>query len=838
MPAHLLPTPLSRSALAGAFLISTLGPLSAAVTDWEFQKGPGYFQFADDVQPTVEGGWFVYVAVCAAPGDAASATISGGGIAGTLPLAFEDGEWFIEEFYGSQAAMNAVFPSSSSYTLTLSGGTLGTVSQTFAVGAANYPAIPYLTGVDLSRAVNIEAVSPFTFHFNSPGPNGDFVYFEFEDKAGLGAFFDGPEVTTPATSATMAGNTLPEGGCFEANLGFDNEETIPADPAGFNTEGFVFHSRVTIFDVFTILDREPEEIVGAWQFGDGNANVSGVLVFQEDGTYFHAEDGDDQPGDPDGMERGTYTWDDISGILTATQNVDTNGGLGLSLPVGMFTAFIDGSTMTLADAEQTDILHRVASVTSPIEGGWRICDGGTNDTGVLVFLANGSYFHAEVDDPGGMERGTYSWDPGTEVLTATPAVDTNGTLGLSDPAGGTFDATVFGMKVLTLFEAVGSTSLYRVTNAAVKPEWRIVKGPLYLQTADNSPGTPIDWCAFSILQTLNPGDAGAVALSGGNLPADVALVEEDPGHWEFESIYPSEAALDAEFPSNSNYTLTISGGELGTITQELPFGAKAYPNVPFLTGTNLSEAGEINPVEPFPVTWNDPGPLTAANGITAIEIFEDLGGGDEGDQFYRDRCDGVWTTTTVPALTLPAGRNFLGFIEATNADPVFGDGGFGPPGVTSHNTSLDFPMTTLGGAGIAESAAEDAGLTGADALPDAEPFDDGISNLLKFAFNLDLGSAGGGALEGGTGTSGLPAFEFDQSVPDPVVKIEFVQRKGAGLVYTPKRSTTLGGGSFTPITGSVTVTPIDENFDRVVVEDPCDPDVVPKCFWTIDVGYE
>jgi hypothetical protein len=60
-------------------------------------------------------------------------------------------------------------------------------------------------------------------------------------------------------------------------------------------------------------------------------------------------------------------------------------------------------------------------------------------------------------------------------------------------------------------------------------------------------------------------------------------------------------------------------------------------------------------------------------------------------------------------------------------------------------------------------------------------------------------------------------------------------RKGVGLVYTSKRSTSLDPGSFAPMTGAVTVIDIDDEFERVVVEEPCHPGVTPQCFGTVEV---
>ena len=54
---------------------------------------------------------------------------------------------------------------------------------------------------------------------------------------------------------------------------------------------------------------------------------------------------------------------------------------------------------------------------------------------------------------------------------------------------------------------------------------------------------------------------------------------------------------------------------------------------------------------------------------------------------------------------------------------------------------------------------------------------------------------------------------------------------------TPKRSSTLDPASFVPMAGGVIVTDIDDEFERVVVQEPCDPAVVPKCFGYVEVAF-
>ena len=49
--------------------------------------------------------------------------------------------------------------------------------------------------------------------------------------------------------------------------------------------------------------------------------------------------------------------------------------------------------------------------------------------------------------------------------------------------------------------------------------------------------------------------------------------------------------------------------------------------------------------------------------------------------------------------------------------------------------------------------------------------------------------------------------------------IEFVRRRKAGLTYTAQFANSPGGASFQPAVNAPTVTPIDANWELVIVED-------------------
>lgn len=132
-----------------------------------------------------------------------------------------------------------------------------------------------------------------------------------------------------------------------------------------------------------------------------------------------------------------------------------------------------------------------------------------------------------------------------------------------------------------------------------------------------------------------------------------------------------------------------------------------------------------------------------------------------------------------------------------------------------------------------QSWASAHGLAGNSALPNASPAQDGLGNLLKFAFNLNPTRADLRVLESGTGTSGLPRFSIERSGSQQRFRVEFIRRKATELQYTPMITTDLR--SFETMTGSTTVTSIDNTWERVVIRQAVDPAITGKLFGRVAV---
>jgi uncharacterized repeat protein (TIGR03803 family) len=106
--------------------------------------------------------------------------------------------------------------------------------------------------------------------------------------------------------------------------------------------------------------------------------------------------------------------------------------------------------------------------------------------------------------------------------------------------------------------------------------------------------------------------------------------------------------------------------------------------------------------------------------------------------------------------------------------------------------------------------------------PSADPDEDGLVNLLEYAFNLNPLTSGNPILVSNTGLSGLPLITSTGSGTSLRLRLEYLRRKSAtnpGLTYTPQFSSTLTG-TWSAATGPETVQSIDSDWERVTEEEP------------------
>lgn len=192
---------------------------------------------------------------------------------------------------------------------------------------------------------------------------------------------------------------------------------------------------------------------------------------------------------------------------------------------------------------------------------------------------------------------------------------------------------------------------------------------------------------------------------------------------------------------------------------------------------------------------------------------------------YASANGTTWTQVrAVTFASLPANLMFGLCVTSVN-NSVLGTATFDNVQITGTPVATTMTFATWAAA---------HGLSGIGLDPLAVPAKDGIANLLKYAFNMNPGAPDARMLTPGSGTSGLPSYGRSGSGAATVFRVEFIRRVGSDLVYRPKKSTDLT--SWTPLTSTPTITPIDADWERVIHDEPFDGAFITKLFGTVEVA--
>lgn len=159
--------------------------------------------------------------------------------------------------------------------------------------------------------------------------------FDGNGSAGLNMFKPGPPELTRAFLSQSPVN--------------EDSSLIVAEPA----DDSVFENAIQFRKILS------EGLLGAWVSTSSEAEFL-MIAFFEDGTYFHGEIDRDDPELMSGMELGTYSRDEETGLLTVTQTFDNNGDAGLTdfTGIGAPDIFVhqSGDTLTATIDEDGDTL--------------------------------------------------------------------------------------------------------------------------------------------------------------------------------------------------------------------------------------------------------------------------------------------------------------------------------------------------------------------------------------------------------------------------------------------------------------------------------------------------
>jgi hypothetical protein len=188
------------------------------------------------------------------------------------------------------------------------------------------------------------------------------------------------DAATGAFTVTTLNDTNGDAGLSDTNGALSATLFVSGDSFSLTEGGPAVGTRVT-----AATSPLNETLTGAWLIGNAaQADGSFVAVFDNDGTYYHAQDGPSgEVGAYDGIETGTFVWDPVSFVLRAavavdpvtSTPVDTNGDWGLSDPFGdvRFQPSGDGLTAQAGDDSGLMTAYRiiapnavVPAITSPL----------------------------------------------------------------------------------------------------------------------------------------------------------------------------------------------------------------------------------------------------------------------------------------------------------------------------------------------------------------------------------------------------------------------------------------------------------------------------------------
>jgi iduronate 2-sulfatase len=117
------------------------------------------------------------------------------------------------------------------------------------------------------------------------------------------------------------------------------------------------------------------------------------------------------------------------------------------------------------------------------------------------------------------------------------------------------------------------------------------------------------------------------------------------------------------------------------------------------------------------------------------------------------------------------------------------------------------------------SALQAAGLSGADALLNADADGDTVPNLFEYACNLDMTTNDYQVLVPGIGTSGLPTYLLAATNSFQTLELEYLRRRGASdLEYVAEFSGNLTSNVWNSGSGQSVIS-IDSDWERVIVQD-------------------
>jgi hypothetical protein len=344
------------------------------------------------------------------------------------------------------------------------------------------------------------------------------------------------------------------------------------------------------------------QLVGSWWVTTPqNHNV--IFTFFTNGTYVQTEDGATDLLGQSGMERGSYTWDSLTGALVTTcPPIDTNGQWGFSHQTAgvcsgtTATITVSGDVLTYINGVQTMSLARVIDVTNPLVGSWTY----TNHAGhyvVFTVVQTGEYVETEdglsnTYGQTGIERGTYIYSSGGGFVSSCPFVDTNGQWGLSNQAPGTCGSS-FGGGAIGI---VNNTNTGANTgNSTLTIDETVSADVIAVQASL----TPLILCGFPFqvaLSKVNGGNGyGAVTTSGSTLSPTTFYAAEGSeicggskagSYFDWTGVISYQTTTTDKFQSWSDLTIVVDPTQGGAVHDVVLRYHTSHEVGPYATGAD------------------------------------------------------------------------------------------------------------------------------------------------------------------------------------------------------------------------------------------------------------
>lgn len=316
--------------------------------------------------------------------------------------------------------------------------------------------------------------------------------------------------------------------------------------------------------------------------------------------------------------------------------------------------------------------------------------------------------------------------------------------------------------------------------------WGILQIPNNLSSVQKAVRTPTT--ALALLQNGTIATWGSPNSFEAIIPSNLTnIVDIDCGE-DFVVALKNDGSLTA-WGQNNNGQLDIPSS-IPQATQVACGGQHTLA---------LTQSGEV-------VAWgaNDQGQSTVPSNLT--NVIKVTAGKNHSAAMKSDGSVITWGANFSSEIQVPTWTGPITDIKS-NYDSFATYYRFGPSGQSTYD-QLQQEITI-------------AGLTNQDAELNAKPHTDKISNLIKWASNLNLDAPDHRILDTNNQTAGQPSFSTISTSEGPVFQFQFLRRKTSKLIYQPQFSTDLQ--LYQEMKGTTTVEPIDDNWEKVTITKPLSP---------------